>query len=203
MDYKEKVEEVFRKEIEGIAEALKLKVMPSLSFTEESSDAIMYVEHRTFVHSGYLTKRIVHTETDGVIHVSLKALQEQCLSYKLMCGTLEADYDVILIFLCHECRHIWQAENQWHVGRIYDPQGRNVQANVFGHGALEEEKDANDWMLSYMSGKRKLLADYIVASQNATGVIVDVEVLQSKALKTAYAYNPEWVKRILGGEADV
>lgn len=199
--YKEMTKKVFNKEINGIATSLGLNVTPTLSFdvsNENAEGTVMYVEHTTYVrNTGWFTKVVDHTETDSVVHVNIEALKKQCLMYKLTCGSKEVDYDVILILLCHECRHIWQAESQWSKGKSYDAFGLNdMHESIFGHGSLEEEKDANNWAMNYVTGKRRVLADYLIESQNSTGIYVDVATLREKALKATNAYNPMWAKLV-------
>lgn len=197
--YKEMVKKVFDKEINNISKSLGLNVTPTLSFDVSDNNAdstVMYVLHTTYVrNTSWFTKTIERTETDSVVHVNIEALKKQCLMYKLTCGSKEVDYDVILILLCHECRHIWQAESQWSKGKPY--LGFNsMYENIFGHGALEEEKDANNFAMNYVTGKRKLLADYLIEAQNSTGVYVDVSTLREKAIKASNAYNPMWAKLV-------
>lgn len=198
--YKKIVKNVFDKEINDISTSLGLNVNVTLSFDVSNSNAdgtVMYTEHTTYVRNNWFTKIVERTETDGIVHVNIKALKKQCLMYKLICGSKEVDYDVILILLCHECRHIWQAESQWSKGKPYDTLGlNNIHETMFGHGSLEEEKDANNFALNYVTGKRKLLADYIIEAQNSTGAYVDVKALREKALKASNAYNPTWAKLV-------
>lgn len=199
--YQEMVTKVFNKEIKGITSSLGLNVTPTLSFKVNNANAegtVMYVEHMTYVrNTGWFTKVIERTETDSVVHVNAEALKQQCLMYKLTYGSKEVDYDVILILLCHECRHIWQAESQWNKGKQYDTIGlSSMHEDLFGHGSLEAEKDANNWAMDYVTGKRKLLADYIIESQNSTGAFVNTQALREKAIKATNAYNPKWAKLI-------
>ncbi len=153
-----------------IITTLSLKVEPTLVF-DHVDKCIMAVYHTEMSQRSFMSKSIVSTETDSIIHVNLKTLTNVLTYYKAGTFFMCSDITRILLsqLLYHECRHIWQAEGTFYVGRQYSLFECSINK---GHGEAPEEVDANEFACSMAKNKReKILAKLQKKEQEESGKI--------------------------------
>lgn len=136
-----------------MVDVLGLKQMPVLDW-DVKDGAIMYVSIMFKFHVGVVSKTIVETETDYIIHINLKEVIRTINSYKAEAFYMSKSLTTLVIkqLLYHECRHIWQAQGNFYVGTersMFDLVSFN------GYGSAPEELDANKFAYSMAKSKKE------------------------------------------------
>jgi len=118
-----------------------------------------------------LTKKIIETSSDYIIHVNLEQLTET-INGMMPVYLFDSDRCVkstLKFLLAHECRHIWQAQSGYEVGSII--KGVDFNFNK-GYGESKREKDANQFALKCVVDKREsILFNFLELNQRFTGKI--------------------------------
>lgn len=166
---KNQTKETIKQAIKDVVKELGLKKHPVIKFdfSEESSWVMMATG--TIYAKGLFNKVITKTETDYVLHINKKACNNMMKGYTLSFGNKQVAYDCLYLLICHELRHMWQYQEQFTVGSTRNDFS-GINELFYGHGSLDVEKDANDWMIKIAEKKGiKHLAVYMELEQRAGG----------------------------------
>lgn len=137
--------EVWEENKEEITKTLNLKRTPTLKLEYDRTDsAIMYVQTLFTTRGHFFNKVIEKAETDYIVHVCVPTLVRQAnmTLKKSLRKRKEASKGILKFLFCHELRHIWQAENGFMVGRLYEEMDLSF---INGHGEKVQERDANSF----------------------------------------------------------
>lgn len=192
------LKETIKSAIKYAAKDLELAKYPKVIFKNNLGDGnntfIMASENK-YYYQGFLFDRVItKTETNYILYINKDAFINCYRRHILMFGSVQAANDYMYLLVCHELRHMWQAENQFTIGDKY-----NDIFPIFtleGHGCTKTERDANAYMIEV--GKRKNLkdlAEYIEVEQRIidTTTIFDssklYDELMIKQFKAIKNYN--------------
>lgn len=167
---------------------LALKKEPSIMFTN-LAEAVMCTNHE-YVAQGY-SQMIIKTESDYIIRVDTKAVRQVInyfigmTLYKPFSGISKT---VIKHLLLHECRHIWQAESGFHIGK--EMLFADLRSCLDGHGEKIQEIDANEWALSMAKNKKENAVFYAqkVSQESVGKIFADRAEMQSSARRVFKTY---------------
>lgn len=176
--------------LERIAKNLKLHKVPTIEYEDTDSKRVMYAcgkEWRDKPIFGY-TEIVTRTTTDYVIRVNPRVLKETQKQYFMLCLNPKAMRDITLILLKHECRHLWQYQEQFMVG-----EKRNAFEFKFNeaHGDSDVERDANQYAIDTSKGNRLYLAKHAKILQEKKPFCFTASIEEIKACYNVIkAYNP-------------
>jgi hypothetical protein len=163
--------QVVANELKGIVKDLGLHHIPTINGNCNDSSAVMSVTGGVWTSRSlfsFFTETIVKTEAIYEISVNYKALRQVQLSTFLMTLNPRAVYDITVILLKHECRHIWQYQEGFYIGRKQDAFRFSLEA----HGASPEEQDANDYAIKTSRSRRtRSMAIFNKATQDEDTLI--------------------------------
>ena len=143
---------VFNEHIDNIVNDLKLNQRPEYKFVDDNNDFVMATGgNLTFESYGFFSKIIVESNADYVLKVNIKALKRMLIRYRLVFGK-KAVTDIILVLLLHECRHMWQYQGNFFIGKEYNSLDVS-KTSSYVHGYVEEEMDANKYACYYSKTK--------------------------------------------------
>lgn len=174
-----------------IAQNLKLKQVPTIKYEENDNASYVMIaygnEWRSKDMFGF-SETVTRTSTEYVIGVNVKALKAAQREYFMMCLNPKIMRDITLILLKHECRHLWQYQEQYMVGNTH---------NIFdmhfneGHGESKEERDANRYAINTSKGNRLCLAKHVKVVQERKPICYTVSAEEVSACRNVVrAYNP-------------
>ena len=151
-----KVRKVWEREKESIAHDLRLSTTPTLVFEEnKDASAVMYVNTRIEYQSSLFTRTITKQSTDYIVHVNSAAVAENINNlHAVLCRDIADEF--IIALLRHECRHIYQCETGFSVGKVENTFSLNMDI-LNGHGASPEEIDANIYAICAAENKKQRL----------------------------------------------
>ena len=168
-----------------VMKELNLKKEPVIEFSLDSSNDAVMSTSWLYTTQGF-AKTVISTESNYKIKVNTKAVRG-IINY-FMAITMFRPFShvnkiVVKQLLLHECRHVWQAENGFYVGK--EMLFANIESILKGHGEKEQEVDANEWALSMASNKKEEVVFYAQKiSQESVGKIsVDRTEMQASARK--------------------
>lgn len=176
--------------LKKIAKHLKLEKVPTLQYEESDSPYVMRAYGKEWRNKDIFGFRetVVKTSTDYVICVNLKALKTTQKQYFMLCLNPKIMRDITLILLKHECRHLWQYQEQFMVGSV-----RDVLMFSFneGHGESKVERDANQYAIDTSKGNRIPLAKYakVMQEKKPMSFMPSLEEISS-CHSVIKAYNP-------------
>jgi len=139
--------------LERIAKDLKLDKVPTIVYDGEG-DYVMAASGQVWARGNLFHETVTKTESDYVIHVNTKALADTQRQYCMLTLNPQIMTDITLILLKHECRHIWQYQNQFTVGDVREKFSFRLEA----HGDSKVERDANEYAVQKSKGRRYILA---------------------------------------------
>lgn len=158
--------QVVANELPLIVKDLGLHHIPTINGNCNDNSVVMSVTGNVWTsHSllSFFTETIVKTEAIYEINVNYKVLRQMQLSVFLMTLNPRAVYDITVILLKHECRHIWQYQEGFYIGRKQDTFRFSLEA----YGANPEERDANDYAIKTSNSCRtKSMAIFNKATQD-------------------------------------
>lgn len=134
---------IFDEHIDNIVNDLSLKRRPDYEFVDDNNDFVM-ATGGMFECSGFFSKIIVESNADYVLKVNTKALRRMLIRYRLTFGK-KAVTDIIVVLLLHECRHMWQYQGNFFIGKEYNSLNASKTSSLYVHGYVEEEMDANEY----------------------------------------------------------
>ena len=151
-----KVRKVWEREKENIVRDLRLSTVPTLVFEDDKGvSAVMYVNTRVEYKSSLFTRTITKQSTDYIVHVNSAAVAENINNlHAVLCRDIAGEF--ILALLRHECRHIYQCESDFNVGKVENTFSLNMDI-LNGHGASPEEIDANIYAICAAANKKQRL----------------------------------------------
>lgn len=151
-----RVIKVWEREKENIVRDLKLSTTPTLVFeNSKEASAVMYVNTRVEYQASMFTRTITKQTTDYIVHVNSTAVAENINNLHIALHRDIAD-EFIIALLRHECRHIYQCEADFNVGKVENVFSLNM--DIFeGHGATPEEVDANIYAICAAENKKQRL----------------------------------------------
>lgn len=168
---KEIVERVWDKNKDQISHDLHLNKTPVLVFKKsDDNDSTMWVMHSEQVKRSLFESIILSCTPEYTIYVDLNVLNRTLKGYSLyMLRKRTLKESLIKCLLLHECRHIWQAQDGFHVGE----RRSRINFNVLqGHGESRAETDANNYAISKASDKKELaLFKLLKQNQDRAGKI--------------------------------
>lgn len=163
-----KINETIKKALVDMTKELKLNKYPTVNI-EHIEGGIMAAGGTIYRQNIFLGGTIIKTECDYVLRINKKATNNIIKRYTIMFGNKQAAYDCVYLLVCHECRHMWQYQEQTMVGKRENY--FNITELFDGHGADPIEQDANKWMISVAERKGlKNLATYIEMEQRQNGL---------------------------------
>lgn len=151
-----KARKVWERERDNIVRDLKLPTAPTLVFeNNKEASGVMYVNTRIEYETSLFTRTITKQSTDGIVHVNSVAVAENINNlHAVLCRNIAEEF--ILALLRHECRHIYQCEADFNVGKVENVFSLNM--DIFeGHGATPEEIDANIYAICAAENKKQRL----------------------------------------------
>lgn len=164
-----KVRKVWEREKDNIVRDLKLSTTPTLAFeNNKEASAVMYINTRVEYEASLFTRTITKQSTDGIVHVNTVAVAENINNLHAVLYRDIAD-EFILALLRHECRHIYQCESDFSVGKVENVFSINM--GIFeGHGSSPDEIDANIYAICAAANKKqRLVAKLNKAVQDEAG----------------------------------
>lgn len=190
---KKKLDEVINKAIDDTMNVLCLKERPTVNMVNNDVNFIMAVEGMIY-YDNFHTKIITGTECNYVLKINEEVLKRELNGHYKTFMNKQVVYDSLYLTVCHELRHMWQYENQWFVGKKYDPVKIEEQRISEGHGTLEEEVDANAFATKIAATKgNKELGEYLDLLQRKSGTVsVNKDIirkLRKKRIEVAKKYN--------------
>ena len=151
---KKLVNEVWKENKDSIVKDLNLKKEPTINFTNLDG-AVMATVH-TYRVQGY-AKTIIETESSYVIDVDIKAVRDT-INYYLGMITFRPFSNIGMMvvkqLLCHESRHIYQAQEGFYIGK--DTLFADYRSAFEGYGNRPQELDANEWALTRASNEKEV-----------------------------------------------
>lgn len=136
---------VFNEHIDNIVNDLKLNQRPEYKFVDDNNEFVMATGgNLTFEGYGFFSKIIVESNADYVLKVNIKALKRMLIRYRLTFGK-KAMTDIVIVLLLHECRHMWQYQGNFFIGKEYNSLNASKTSSLYVHGYVEEEMDANEY----------------------------------------------------------
>lgn len=174
---------------DDVVKALHLTQVPTLEW-DGKEGCVMYVTNMIYAQNrSFFESVIVKTESDYIIHVNLTSLIKHLDFFKKTSFYMSRDVCKIFIsqLLYHESRHIWQAQENFYLGKVQNHM--NFSFNK-GHGEAPEEKDANEFAITMAkTQKEKTIANLQKRMQEEAGKSYQTSY---QAEKTAYLkeFNP-------------
>lgn len=149
------VERVWEEIKDEIINDLGLWKEPVLQYTHNNS-CVMQTMHYQQLRGNMFEKVIVSTEASYIIEVNLKNVEEEINHYMPMAlYSKKIAEAAIKHTFYHECRHIWQAQEGFHIGEVVRPFD-NIKFNIReGYGESKEETDANKYAISMAKNKKE------------------------------------------------
>jgi hypothetical protein len=167
---------------------LRLKQEPTFEWDGESG-CVMCVNNTLKISGYFFSQKIVECITDYVIHVNLNAISNTIRFYKQGAFYMNPQITKIVVsqLLYHECRHIWQAQSGFYVGKEYNPFVTSINK---GHGEEPAEVDANTFAVSMAKNKKeRVIAELQKKSQEVSGKVFGVDI-KKEQLAFIKEFNP-------------
>lgn len=174
--------------LDVMAKNMGLRCKPFIVYDDGDGDYVMMAQGKT--HRKLFT--VTGSSTDGRIKVNAKNLAIKQHDYKKLCGLNKVAYDMTIVLLLHECRHLWQLENGFFNG------DSAIHISFGPHGQEREEDDANTWVLEHTVGKMHSVAEVMVYEQSYSALSVDDEWRKEfhyRILNMVKHYN--WIKYMI------
>lgn len=176
--------------LEKIAKNLGLHQVPTIKYVYTHESYVMATGGNMWTKGSLFTRTITRTEANYEILVNYDALLHAQKSYALMTLNPKAMYDITLVFLRHECRHAWQYQEGFFVGKVEE----SFKFSFEGHGCSDEERDANEYAINASKTKRmRSIAVYSETTQRRdmfSNVFGPSEEEREAAKEMIAAYNP-------------
>ena len=142
--------------------SLDLKQTPDIVFTKLDSSAVMQVKYSYYTRLFTITKTIPEYR----IYIDIDNLYGQIASiqYATFNFGKSLQKSIIKMLLLHECKHIEQAQGNFHVGNStmeFD--------SILGHGNKPCEKDANEFALSQAGAEEYYLFLLLKTQEEESG----------------------------------
>ena len=134
---------VFDEHIDNIVNDLTLKRRPEYKFVDDNNDFVM-ATGGTFECTGFFPKIIAKSNADYILKINIKALKRMLIKYRLLFGK-KSMTDIVVVLLLHECRHMWQYQGTFFIGKEYNDLNASKTSSLYVHGYVEEEMDANEY----------------------------------------------------------
>lgn len=126
---------------------LELKEQPTLKFCK--LDGLYMAVNGSLNYSGIVLKTITSSSTDYVIQVDTEKLATMISLFQYLALFRHQNEIADLVIrhcLLHECRHLYQYQSNWWVGKTINMLLFESPVPT-GYGEKEEEEDANNWAL--------------------------------------------------------
>ena len=173
---------IIKETIVEVSNELSLKKIPTIDMKYADSNAVMCATGTVYASGRLFEKRITRTECDYVLHINKYAVNNMMKRYSLTFGNKRAAYDAVYLLICHELRHMWQYQEQYQVGSTYND--FDFTELSYGHGAVNVEIDANDFMLKMAKRKGiQCIAEYMEMEQRSNGLLNRTESFYSEIRK--------------------
>ena len=186
---------VFDEHIDNIVNDLTLKRRPEYKFVDDNNDFVM-ATGGTFECTGFFPKIIAKSNADYILKINIKALKRMLIKYRLLFGK-KSMTDVIIVLLSHECRHMWQYQESFFIGKEYNSLDDSTAALLYGHGGIPQEKDANEYacLLAKTKGSDIFALSFVIKAEQEKGKGIQEAV---KNAKNEYALSMKTAISIIG-----
>lgn len=180
--------------IDDMVIALNLNCYPTIKY-ENDMPYIMAAGGSLYIRGNGHCPVITKTKSDYILHIDVDKLKDTLKGYKRIFHSAKIVHDAVYLLVCHELRHMWQYQEGYLVGSVYNTEYNDTISELYGHGAKKVEQDANAWMIGVGKSRGiEAMAIYITMEQLSNGLLNELSTtyndkLIEVCLSTVKQYN--------------